>query len=131
MGNVDFLEKHKHSVRSGSPHHEPKAPTAKDSGNSLACLYIGDSHVAVEGAGLVLGGPNADQIAGDVVALGDPLQCLATEILLRHLALELHRIAAVFGHGLSPRKPGRDSPILAPSPAYPQGCSLSGVASVA
>jgi hypothetical protein len=30
MGNVDFLEKHKHSVRSGSPHHELKAPTAKD-----------------------------------------------------------------------------------------------------
>jgi hypothetical protein len=32
---VGMLSVIKHSVRSGSPHHEPKAPTAKDSGNSL------------------------------------------------------------------------------------------------
>ena len=48
-------------------------------------------------------------------------------ILLRHLALELDRIVAVFGHGLSPRKPGRDSPILAPSPVHPQGCGSAEV----
>src|SRR6516225_11094610 len=46
-------------------------------------------------------------------------------ILLRHLALELDRIVAVFGHGLSPRKPGRDSPILAPSPGPSPGVQFS------
>jgi hypothetical protein len=47
----------------------------------------------------------------------------SSEILLRDLALELDRIAAVLTHGLSPRKPGPDSPILSSVPVHPQGCT--------
>ena len=57
------------------------------------------------------------------MALGEPVQGLAGEILLRHLALELDWVAAVLAHGLSPRKPGPDSPILKTSPVHPQGCT--------
>src|SRR6267142_1399184 len=57
------------------------------------------------------------------MAFGEAVEGLPGQILLRHLALELDRIAAVLGHGLSPRKPGPDSPILIPSPVHPQGCT--------
>ena len=32
-------------------------------------------------------------------------------------------VGAVFGHGLSSRKPGSDSTILRSSPVHPQGCT--------
>src|SRR5947207_7063772 len=44
----------------------------------------------------------------DRVALGETVEGLAGKIFLRHLALEIDRIAAVLLHGLSPRKPGPD-----------------------
>ena len=81
---------------------------------SCVCTMSAAPTSLVEGAGLVLGDPDADQVARDLVALGEPVQGLAGEILLRHLALELDWIAAVLAHGLSPRKPGPDSPILKP-----------------
>jgi hypothetical protein len=46
---------------------------------------IGGLDVLVEGAGLVLLNPYADQIAADVVALRQPVQCLAGEKLLGDL----------------------------------------------
>jgi hypothetical protein len=67
--------------------------------------------------------PDADQVTGDLVALGKSIQGLASQILLRHLALELDGIAVVLGHGLSPRKPGSDSPIRVTMSVHPEGCS--------
>src|SRR5436190_757008 len=82
--------------------------------------------VVIELAGLSLGSPNADQDAADAVTLGEPVQGLTRLVLLDNLSLELDRISALRGHGLSPRKPGPDSPILSPSPVHPQGCTPIG-----
>jgi hypothetical protein len=87
---------------------------------------VGGDDIAVERAGLVLGRPDAHQIAIDLMVLGEPVQGLAGKVLLRHLALELDRIAAVLAHGLSPRKPGPDSPILTSLTVHPQGCTPLG-----
>src|SRR6266536_1878349 len=81
------------------------------------------SRIAVERPGLILGNPDADQVAADVVPLGEPVERLARQIVLDDLPLELDRIAAVLGHGLSPRKPGRDSLIRVTSPVHPVGCT--------
>ena len=101
-------------------------PTSRSSAAmraSWVCTMSAATTSSVEGAGLVLGHPDAHQVAIDLMALGEPVQGLAGQVLLRHLALELDRIAAVLAHGLSPRKPGPDSPILTSSPVHPQGCT--------
>src|SRR6266568_7264811 len=71
----------------------------------------------------MLGNPDADQVAADVVSFGEPVEGLAGQIVLDDLPLELDRIAAVLGHGLSPRKPGRNSLIRVTSPVHPVGCT--------
>src|SRR6266702_4315804 len=73
----------------------------------------------------MLGNPDADQVAADVVSFGEPVEGLAGQIVLDDLPLELDRIAAVLGHGLSPRKPGRNSLIRVTSPVHPVGCTPS------
>jgi hypothetical protein len=79
--------------------------------------------IGIELASLRLGGPNADQVTGNAVPLGKPVQRLAGPIFLNNLPLELNRISAPRSHGLSPRKPGPHSPILTSSPVHPQGQS--------
>src|SRR6266536_181002 len=83
--------------------------------------HTGGGRVAVERTGLVLRNPNADQVAADVMPFGDPVKRLAGQVVLDDLPLELDRVAAVLGHGLSPRKPGRDSLIRVTSPCPPGG----------
>src|SRR6266496_3915504 len=73
--------------------------------------------------------PHADRIARVAVKLsgtvgelrkkiGDPVA--KDEILA---ILESREVAAVLGHGLSPRKPGRNSLIRVTSPVHPVGCT--------
>jgi len=45
--------------------------------------------VSLSKASLVLRHPDADQVAGNVVAPGQAVECLALQILLDDLALEL------------------------------------------
>src|SRR6516162_5306992 len=79
--------------------------------------------VAVEPTGLELGDPDLNQIAADPVSSGEGVQCLPTQKFLDDLALELDRMRAVLGHGLSPRKPGSVSR-FSPSPSvHPKGCT--------
>src|SRR5436190_19839573 len=85
--------------------------------------HTGGGRVAVERTGVMLGNPDADQVAADVVSFGEPVEGLAGQIVLDDLPLELDRIAAVLGHGLSPRKPGRNSLIRVTAPVHPVGCT--------
>src|SRR6266498_2514607 len=55
--------------------------------------------------------------------LASPWRVSPGQIVLDDLPLELDRIAAVLGHGLSPRKPGRNSLIRVTSPVHPVGCT--------
>src|SRR5262249_32543306 len=85
--------------------------------------HIGGRRVAVEPTGLGLGDPDLNQIAADPVAPGEGVQWLPTQKFLDDLALELDRMRAVLGHGLSPRKPGSVSR-FSPSPSvHPKGCT--------
>src|ERR1700722_18920129 len=74
-----------------------------------------------KGSGLVLLNPDPDQVSTDVVALGEPIQGLAGQELLSHLALEFDAVRAVLGHGLpSFESPARWS-ILAGPTVRPKG----------
>src|SRR6516162_2850304 len=79
--------------------------------------------VAVEPTGLELGDPDLNQIAADPVAPGEGVQWLPTQKFLDDLALELDRMRAVLGHGLSPRKPGSVSRFSPSPPVHPKGCT--------
>src|SRR5271156_5584949 len=66
-------------------------------------------------AGLVLLNPDPNQIAADVMALGEPVKGLAGQKLLSDLALELDAVRAVLGHGL----PSFESPARRSIPIRP------------
>src|SRR5262249_8398530 len=85
--------------------------------------HIGGRRVAVEPTGLGLGDPDLNQIAADPVAPGEGVQWLPTQKFLDDLALELDRMRAVLGHGLSPRKPGSVSRFSPSPPVHPKGCT--------
>src|SRR5205823_6914658 len=72
---------------------------------------------------LVLGDPDFNQVAADAVALGERMGRLSAQELLHDLALELDRMCAVLGHGLSPRKPGSVSRFSGPLPVHLEGCT--------
>src|SRR5512132_2666283 len=81
-------------------------------GSDLRLIFlqqVGSSRILVEGAGLVLRDPDADQIARDVVALGDTMERLPGNELLRHLPLALDAVTPVLGH----------RPSSSEGPAYP------------
>src|SRR5512132_3194329 len=70
-------------------------------GSDLCLIFlqqVGSSRILVEGAGLVLRDPDADQIARDVVALGETMERLTGDELLRHLPLEPDAVTPVLGH---------------------------------
>ena len=82
---------------------------------------IGSGHVFVKGAGFVFLNPDPDQIAADVVALGERMQGLAGQEFLSDLVLELDAMRAVLGHGLpSFQSPVRWSILVSPT-VLPQG----------
>ena len=69
----------------------------------ISCLSL-----FVELTRLILGDPNPNQVARDVVAPRKTIQGLSTEKLLCILTLELNAVGTVFGHGFpSKRKPDR------------------------
>ena len=61
--------------------------------------HVCGGRVAVEHTGLVLGKPDADQGAADLMPFGEPVKRLATQVILNDLPLELDRVVAVLGHG--------------------------------
>jgi hypothetical protein len=69
-------------------------PTSRSSAAIRVVLgqHVGSGRVAVERASLVLGDPDADQVAAKVALLGKAVEGLAGQ------AAELHRLAAVLGH---------------------------------
>ena len=85
--------------------------------------------------------PDADQVARDVVAPGQPVKGLASEIFLSNLSLELNAVGSVLGHGfhpltLTPKSgPGGSSPMRPerwscpswPVPASGSRCSSGAV----
>ena len=82
---------------------------------------IGSGHVFVKGAGFVFLNPDPDQIAADVVALGEPMQGLAGQEFLSDLVLELDAMRAVLGDRLpSFESPVRWSILVSPT-VLPQG----------
>jgi hypothetical protein len=63
---------------------------------------IGGPGVVVKGTGFVLGYPDANQVAGNIVALRQPMQGLTCKELLGDLTLEIGAVVAVLGHGFHP-----------------------------
>jgi hypothetical protein len=62
---------------------------------------VGGLGVVVEGACLVLRNPDSDQVARDVMALGQAMQGPASEELLGDLTLERNAVGSVSRHGPS------------------------------
>ena len=71
----------------------------------------------------ILGDPDLNQAATYAAALGESVERFSAQLLLNDLPLELDRMCAVLGHGLSPRKPGSVSRFSGPLPVHPKGCS--------
>jgi hypothetical protein len=65
---------------------------------------IGGTGIVIEGAGLVSLNPDANELARDVMSLGESMQRLPGNELLGNLALELDAVGTVLGHGLHPSK---------------------------
>jgi hypothetical protein len=66
-------------------------------------------------AGLVLLDPDPDQVAREVVAFGQTMQRLATEVLLNDLTLELDAVGSVLCHGFHPSKARLAGQFLSPA----------------
>ena len=73
------------------------------------------------GIGFELRHPDADQVARDVVAPGQPVKGLASEIFLSNLSLELNTVGSVLGHGFHPLKAQHSRSIPNVQPVHPQG----------
>jgi hypothetical protein len=76
--------------------------------DGMLCLIIpekiGRRQIFIESARLKLVDPDPDQIAGDVMPLRVGMQCLAAQILLGNLLLELNAAGSVLRMGLHPPK---------------------------
>src|SRR5882672_6081933 len=56
--------------------------------------------IRVQAAGFILLNPNADQLAREIVPLGEPIKGLPSNVLLHHLPLELDAVRTLLsGHG--------------------------------
>ena len=56
--------------------------------------------IRVQAAGFVLLNPNADQLAREIVPLGEPIKSLPSNVLLHHLPLKLDAVRTLLsGHG--------------------------------
>src|SRR5262249_13809414 len=69
----------------------------------------------------VLGHPDADQIAGEIVTLRQRMQRLACNVFLSDLTLEFDAVGVVLGHGFHPWKARRPRSIPNPRPVHRQG----------
>src|SRR5712672_910637 len=62
--------------------------------------------IRVQAAGFILLNPNADQLAREIVPLGEPIKGLPSNVLLHHLPLKLDAVRTLLsGHGFHLRKP--------------------------
>jgi hypothetical protein len=56
--------------------------------------------IRVQAAGFILLNPNADQLAREIVPLGEPIKGLPSNVLLHHLPLKLDAVRTLLsGHG--------------------------------
>ncbi len=55
--------------------------------------------VFVQAASLILLNPDADQLARQIMPLGEPVKALTGNVLRHHLPLELDAVRALFDHG--------------------------------
>ena len=65
---------------------------------------IGRAGILIKGPSLKLLDPNSDQVARDVVAFGETVECLARNEVEGDLSFELDAMDAVLGHGFHPLK---------------------------
>src|SRR6516164_827385 len=82
---------------------------------------ISSSGVIFKGPRFVLGHPDADQIAGEIVTLRQRMQSLACNVFLSDLTLEFDAVGVVLGHGFHPWKARRPRSIPNPRPVHRQG----------
>src|SRR5262249_14533150 len=82
---------------------------------------ISSSGVIFKGPRFVLGHPDADQIAGEIVTLRQSMQSLACNVFLSDLTLEFDAVGVVLGHGFHPWKARRPRSIPNPRPVHRQG----------
>src|SRR6516164_8533313 len=82
---------------------------------------ISSSGVIFKGPRFVLGHPDADQIAGEIVTLRQRMQRLACNVFLSDLTLEFDAVGVVLGHGFHPWKARRPRSIPNPRPVHRQG----------
>ena len=84
-------------------------------------------HILVEGARLVLGDPDPDQVARKVVAQGKSAQRLSREIRLNDLPLEGHAVRPMPSHDFHPPEAQRSGSILSLKTVHSQGRTPLGV----
>src|SRR5580692_9806183 len=65
---------------------------------------IGRAGILIKGPSLKLLDPDSDQVARDVVAFGETVECLARNEVQRDLSFELDAMDALLGHGFHPLK---------------------------
>jgi hypothetical protein len=65
---------------------------------------IGSLGVFVQGASFIPLNPDADQLTRDIMPLGERVQALPGNELLRDLPLERDAVGALSGHGFHPLK---------------------------
>ena len=92
----------------------PNTPFGTGEGLALAHLYnlcrwrrkcrSSSFPQAEGGTSLKLLDPDSDQVARDVVAFGETVECLARNEVLGDLSFELDAMGAVLGHGFHPLK---------------------------
>jgi hypothetical protein len=88
---------------------------------------IGGFSVLVEFAGLILGDPDADQVARQLVPPPESMQAFARDVFLRNLALERDAVGTVSGQGFHPLEAQHARSILKAQSVRPQGRTPSGV----
>src|SRR6478752_6211296 len=76
---------------------------SSNSARSLA-TKIGRAGILIKGPSLKLLDPDSDQVARDVVAFGETVECLARNEVQGDLSFELDAMDAVLGHGFHPLK---------------------------
>src|SRR5262249_7422640 len=79
------------------------------------------SGIIFKGPRFVLGHPDADQIAGEIVTLRQRMQSLACNVFLSDLTLEFDAVGVALGHGFHPWKARRPRSIPNPRPVHRQG----------
>src|SRR5713226_9358246 len=77
-------------------------------GGSNGCTYrllplmqeVSSLGIRVQAAGFILLNPNPDQLAREIVPLGEPIKGLPSNVLLHHLPLKLDAVRTLLsGHG--------------------------------